>query len=61
MGIDKKLNEADLLGDELYLARPPEMPSFKILSTPRINVDYSGEAAQFPWRFIIEGNKFVSK
>jgi DNA-3-methyladenine glycosylase len=32
-----------------------------IVSSPRINVDYAGEAAQYPWRFYIRDNRFVSK
>jgi DNA-3-methyladenine glycosylase len=30
-------------------------------SGPRIGVDYAGACADWPWRFWIKGNKFVSK
>ena len=61
MGIDKSLNSADLCGDELFITTPENPPSFKVITTPRINVDYAGEAARYPWRFLIEGNRFVSR
>ena len=32
----------------------------KIKSSPRIGVDYAGEDAKRPWRFFIEGSKWVS-
>lgn len=61
MGIDKALNGSDLCGDELYLAAPEKPRRFKVMATPRINISYSGKAIEYPWRFIIAGNKFVSK
>jgi len=32
----------------------------RILATPRINVDYAGEAALLPYRFVLEGSEFLS-
>lgn len=32
-----------------------------IKTTPRINIDYAEEAADYPWRFIIADNPFLSK
>lgn len=32
-----------------------------IATTPRINIDYAGEAAAWPWRFVIAGNRFLSR
>ncbi len=50
---------ADLLGDELYIAdvgvTPPE-----ISATPRINIDYAGDAAAYPWRFVWKDSPFLS-
>lgn len=37
-----------------------ESPS-EILSGPRIGIDNSGEAREYPWRFWIKENPFVSK
>ncbi len=61
MGIDKSLNGADLCGDELYITAPEKPASFNIITTPRINIDYAGEAIEYPWRFLIDGNQFVSR
>ena len=33
----------------------------QVAATKRINVDYAGDAANYPWRFVAVGNKFVSK
>lgn len=40
--------------------REEEMRS-RIVSRPRIGVDYAGEDAALPYRFYIEGNPYVSK
>lgn len=59
MGITKADYGLDLLGDKLYLedtgVTPPE-----IAATPRINIDYAGNAAAYPWRFIWKGSPFLS-
>ncbi len=61
MEISKKDNAADLCGDSLYLLDSASIPENDILATPRINIDYAGEAINYPWRYIIKGNKYVSK
>lgn len=59
MGITKAHYGLDLCGDELYLEDPGgEGPA--IDATPRINVDYAGEAAGYPWRFVLRGSPFLS-
>ncbi len=62
MGIDRRLNGADLCGSELYIedwgerVRPED-----IVATTRIGVEYAGEWKQKPWRFYLKGNPCVSK
>lgn len=62
LGIDKRLNAKDLLGDEIWIEdngiyfKPEE-----IVASPRVGVDYAEEHAQLPWRFYIRGNQYVSK
>lgn len=34
---------------------------FEIVETKRIGIDYAEEAIDFPWRFYIRGNKYISK
>ena len=48
------------MGDRLWLARgEPATPS-AIAATPRINIDYAGEAAAWPWRFVEKDSRFLS-
>ena len=61
MGIDKSLYGADLCGDVLSIAEPNPNHRFDVIATPRINIDYAGEAKYYNWRFLIKNNKFVSK
>ncbi len=58
MGITMAHYGVDLCGDEIFIEttdRPVEIDSAR-----RINVDYAGAAANFPWRFLMRGNKFIS-
>jgi len=61
MGIDVKMSGEDLLGDQLWIAEEKEPAAFVISSDTRIGVDYAEEDAFLPWRFLIKGNKYVSK
>jgi DNA-3-methyladenine glycosylase len=59
--IDRRLNGADLLGDELWLECPQKRSSaVRIARAARIGVDYAGEWAQRPWRFFDRDSAFVS-
>jgi DNA-3-methyladenine glycosylase len=46
---------------ELYIAEGEPVSESRILATPRINVDYAGEAALLPYRFILRDSGFLSK
>lgn len=59
--IDKKLNTLKLNGTELFIEDAPKISSKQIVATPRIGVDYAGESANWPLRFLIRDNAFVSK
>ena len=48
----------DLCGDELFIETTDR--TVEIDSARRINVDYAGAAAEFPWRFLMHGSNFVS-
>ena len=60
MAITKNHYGADLCGDELFLETVEDFQP-KIIATPRINIDYAGDAANFLWRFIQKNNIYVSK
>lgn len=59
--IDRRLNGADLLGDELWLEEPPRGTARpRIARATRIGVDYAGDWARRPWRFYDRDSPFVS-
>ncbi|MEW6172319.1 MAG: DNA-3-methyladenine glycosylase [Bacillota bacterium] len=61
MGITARHYGADLCGDELYLTTGEDVEDAAVEATPRINIDYAGEAKHYLWRYVIKGSKFVSK
>ncbi len=58
--IDRTLIGSDVCGSVLYVRDAGEPPT-KLVTTPRIGVDYAGEWKDKPFRFLIKGNGFVSK
>lgn len=61
MDIDAKINGNNLCGDELFILGQKLGANEKILTSTRINIDYAEEDQFKPWRFILEGNKFLSR
>ena len=61
MGIDRKLDAADLLADRVWLEESENIPRSRIMSGPRIGIDYAEEWIDKPWRFWIRDNSFVSR
>ncbi len=59
LSIDRSLNGEDLCGSKLFLEEGTDM-GFNIVSAKRVGIDYAGEAKDYPWRFYMEGNKYVS-
>lgn len=57
MGIGREQNGADLITGNLYIAKPPDSHKvtgeLQIVRTPRIGIDYAGEARDYPWRFML--------
>ncbi len=58
MGITRKLNGADLVKGPLQVRSPFEQTPFEIETTPRIGITH---CADWPLRFVIAGNRFVSR
>lgn len=59
LSIDKSCNGMDLCGDTIYFEEG-NREKFSIRSTKRIGIDYAEEAVEFPWRFYIKDNEYVS-
>ncbi|MEO8433703.1 MAG: DNA-3-methyladenine glycosylase [Pyrinomonadaceae bacterium] len=61
MGIDRSLDNADLLGDKVWLEEGKKISRSQIAMGPRIGIDYAQDWIEKPWRFWIKGNSCVSK
>jgi len=59
LNITKEHNGLDLCEDTLYVEEGEE-EDFNIITSKRIGIDYAEEAKDFPYRFYIEGNPYVS-
>lgn len=59
--IGREQNGISLRGEELFIsAREVAVADDDIAVTPRIGVDYAEEAAHWPLRFFLAGNRYVS-
>lgn len=59
LSIDRNVNGEDLCGNNLYLEEGEDQEIF-IVTTKRVGIDYSEEAKDYPWRFYIKDNEYVS-
>lgn len=64
MGITREHNGYDMCDSALYVCHPDGpllRPDERMVSAPRIGVDYAGEWALKPLRFLLDGNRYISK
>jgi DNA-3-methyladenine glycosylase len=61
LGIDRKLDKADLVGDRVWIEEGISLSPGQIARGPRIGIDYAEEWVMKPWRFWIRDNPFVSR
>ena len=61
MGIDRKLDREDLLGERVWIEEGEKIPRTRIATGPRVGIDYAEEWIEKPWRFWLKDNPFVSK
>lgn len=58
--IDKSQNYEKLYEKEDFYIEDSKEESFEIIEAKRIGIDYAEEARDFPWRFYIKDNKYIS-
>jgi DNA-3-methyladenine glycosylase len=61
MGIDRRLDAADLLGEKVWLEEGRSVRARAIVSGPRVGIDYAEDWVDKPWRFWIKDNPYVSR
>ena len=61
LGIDRNLDRADLLRDQVWIEGGKKVSALQIASGPRIGIDYAKEWIDKPWRFWMKDNPFVSR
>jgi DNA-3-methyladenine glycosylase len=62
LGIDRTLNGKELNGNEIWIEDLSNKITPKsIVSNKRVGIDYAGEDALLPWRFLLKNNVWVSK
>jgi DNA-3-methyladenine glycosylase len=61
MGIDRKLDKADLLGDRVWIEEAASISPRQIGRGPRVGIDYAEDWIKKPWRFWVKDNPFVSR
>ncbi len=61
LDITRELNRRDMTAGDFVLLEGPEIPEEKVGVSPRIGIDYAGEAKDYPWRFFVMDDPFVSK
>jgi len=61
LAIGRELDGVHLDRPPLYLTKGQPVEDDEIVASPRIGVDYAGEAARWPLRFSLLGNPHVSR
>ena len=61
MGIDRRLDKADLLDDRVWIEEGASISPREIGRGPRVGIDYAEKWIAKPWRFWVRDNPFVSR
>ena len=62
LGIDYRRHYgADLQGPEVWIETGQAVQAHKVITGPRVGVDYAGDHALRPWRYALKGNRWVSR
>jgi DNA-3-methyladenine glycosylase len=61
LAVGRELDGVPLARPPLWIARGEPVDPAEVAAGPRIGVDYAGEAAGWPLRFAVRGNRHVSR
>ncbi len=61
LAVGRELDGVPLNRAPLWITRGEPVAAEEIVAGPRIGVDYAGEAAAWPLRFMVRGNRHVSR
>lgn len=61
LGIDRSLDGVDLRKSQVWIEEYESLSPRRIVSGPRIGIDYAESWVDKPWRFWVKGNEFVSR
>jgi DNA-3-methyladenine glycosylase len=62
LGLHYSLTGTSLLGEQVWIEdRGIKIPAKAIAVTPRIGIDYAGDDAALPYRFVVEDYNFAAK
>ncbi len=63
MGIDKSMNNVDLtaIDSPVWIELMEPIEAQNIFSGPRIGINYAEECVEWPWRFCIKNNDYLSR
>ncbi len=61
LGIDKSFDGQSLISKKVFITIGRSVSKSQIIPRTRIGVSYAKEWQDKPWRFYLQGNKFVSK
>ncbi|WP_438432887.1 DNA-3-methyladenine glycosylase [Gorillibacterium sp. sgz500922] len=61
LAIDRSLNAEDLCGSRLYVEDgDTDTEPVSVVTAKRVGIDYAEEARDYPWRFYVKDNLYVS-
>lgn len=63
LGIDKSMNNVDLtnIDSPIWIEMKEAIQEENIIAGPRIGIDYAEECVEWPWRFCIKNNDYLSR
>ena len=56
--LTREMSGADVTGGALHFTEGEDV---EFVTSSRIGIDYAGEAASWPWRFLVKDSRFVSR